>query len=145
LVWAISACEISHLEDVFMKLPVVLMVIVCATLSSQASQTVGPPRAGVCVLWEHREMQGARMRLPHGDRVSFAREAVGNSSWRESPTWNDVVSSATLDSGCTLRVWEHSLAGGESREWRAGGSRLLVKYVGDRWNDRISSATCLCD
>ena len=109
-----------------------------------ASQTVGPPPKGVCVLFEHRDMQGARMRLPHGDRVSFASGDVGDSSWRESRTWNDVASSATVDAGCTLRVWEHIKARGESKEWRAGDQRLLVKYMGDKWNDRISSATCLC-
>jgi hypothetical protein len=90
-------------------------------------------------------MQGARKRLPHGERVSFALADVGTSSWRESPTWNDVVSSATVDPSCRLRVWEHMQGEGASKEWRGGKNGLRIKYVGDEWNDRISSATCLCE
>ena len=110
-----------------------------------AELTVGPRPTGQCMLWEHRDMQGARLRLPHGDRVSFARSEVGSSAWREVPSWNDVASSARIDAGCRLRVWEHVQAQGAAKEWSGGKNGLLVNYVGDAWNDRISSATCRCD
>ena len=113
--------------------------------STDASLTVGPAKTGQCMLFQHRDMQGARMRMPHGDRVSFARGDVGSTAWRESPTWNDVVSSAHVDRRCHLRVWEHILAGGASKQWDGGANGLRINYVGDAWNDRISSATCTCD
>ena len=113
--------------------------------NSVAELTVGPRPTGQCMLWEHRDMQGARMRLPHGDRVSFARADLGSTAWRESPTWNDVASSAKVDARCHLRVWEHMQGGGASKEWHGGSKGLLIKYMGDTWNDRASSASCLCD
>jgi hypothetical protein len=76
--------------------------------------------------------------------LSFARNDVGNSAWSERPRWNDVVSSAHVDPGCTLQVWEHAMAGGESHAWQGGRNGLRVNYVGSRWNDRISSAACTC-
>ncbi|MEO8756038.1 MAG: hypothetical protein ABI624_25545 [Casimicrobiaceae bacterium] len=75
----------------------------------------------------------------------YAGFAVGSAAWREVPIWNDVVSSAKVDRTCHLRVWEHVNAGGASKEWHGGSKGLLINYVGDAWNDRISSATCLCD
>jgi hypothetical protein len=123
-------------------------LVLCGLLvldNASAELRVGPRPNGQCMLWEHRDMEGARLRLPHGERVSFAQGDVGNSAWREVPSWNDAASSAKIDAGCRLRVWEHMLAQGASREWSGGNNGLLVKYVGSTWNDRISSATCLCD
>lgn len=114
-------------------------------MPGMAELTVGPRPTGRCTLFEHRDMQGARLRLPANERVSFARGDVGSSAWRELPSWNDVVSSARVDAGCRLRVWEHMLGQGASKEWSGGSKGLLVKYVGDAWNDRVSSATCLCN
>lgn len=124
-----------------------ILILAGALLATTASAELrsGPPRAGQCKLFEHRDMQGARMTLHHGDRVSFASEDVGNTTWSEKPRWNDHVSSATVDPHCTLRVWEHMKAGGAMKEWHGGRNGLLVKYVGDRWNDRVSSAVCSCD
>ncbi len=91
-------------------------------------------------------MQGARMRMPNGDRVSFAHnEQYGSTAWRERPDWNDVVSSATIDAGCKLQVSEHMEGGGASKTWSGGPNGWRVNYVGGAWNDRISSATCYCD
>jgi hypothetical protein len=122
--------------------------ILCGLLvvgSADAELRTGPRRTGQCMLWEHRDMQGARLRLPDGERASFARGDVGSSAWREVPSWNDAASSAKVDAGCRLRVWEHMLGQGASKEWSGGSRGLLVKYTGSAWNDRISSAACLCD
>ena len=112
--------------------------------NATAELSVGPPRTGQCMLWEHRDMQGAHLRLSHGERMSFAGD-TGNSAWREVPSWNDIASSAKAGAGCRLRVWEHMLGEGASKDWANGSNSLLIKYVGSAWNDRISSATCLCD
>jgi hypothetical protein len=90
-------------------------------------------------------MQGASLRMANGERVSFASGDVGSTAWRELPNWNDDVSSATVDPGCRLQVWEHIEGRGASKTWSGGQTGLLINYVGDSWNDRISSATCYCD
>ena len=109
-----------------------------------AELRTGPYRHAYCYMYEHRDMTGARMRMPNGDRVSMASGDVGSTAWRERPDWNDVVSSATVDPGCTLRVWEHIEAQGAARTWHGGANGWRVNYVGSAWNDRISSATCYC-
>jgi len=121
-------------------------LLIATTTTATAELTVGPRRQGSCLLFEHRDMQGARFRMANGERLSFARGDVGNSSWREVPSWNDVVSSAKLDAGCRLQVWEHMLAGGAAKTWAAKpNAGLNVNYVGDAWNDRVSSAVCSCN
>jgi hypothetical protein len=126
--------------------PSFVLLALAAGMAPAAAQPLrsGPERGGSCFLYEHRDMQGARMRLPNTDRVSFARSDIGSSAWRERPRWNDVVSSAQVDPGCTLQVWEHAEGGGESHVWRGGRNGLNVNYVGSRWNDRISAAACTC-
>ncbi|UFN49042.1 hypothetical protein LPC08_24145 [Roseomonas sp. OT10] len=127
--------------------PIIVLVGVLLPLGAAPAQQLrsGPYRAAYCTLFEHRDMQGARLRLPNGERVTFSRSDVGNSAWREVPSWNDVASSATIDPGCHLRVWEHAMASGDSRIWHGERRGWNVNYFGDRWNDRISSATCHCD
>jgi hypothetical protein len=122
-----------------------IVAILLAASPAMAELRVQKPRDAHCTLWEHRDMQGARKVMANGERVTFARNDVGSSAWRESPTWNDHVSSATIDRGCRLQVWEHVNASGKSKTWSGGPKGLLVKYVGSEWNDRISSATCYCD
>lgn len=128
-----------------MKRIVLILAGTLLTASAFAELTVGPARHGQCTLYQHRDMQGAHLTLRHGDRVSFASEDVGNTTWSERPRWNDHVSSARIDAHCTLRVWEHMKAEGAMKEWSGGRNGLLVKYVGDRWNDRVSSAVCFCN
>lgn len=123
-----------------------LVVCILLAANSASAELSTGYRKAYCRLWEHRDMQGARMVMPNGDRVSFAdRGDVGSSAWRERPDWNDVVSSATIDPGCKLQVWEHMEATGASKTWTGGQRGWRVNYVGGTWNDRISSATCYCE
>lgn len=119
--------------------------VLLAASPAVAEQRTWPARRAYCTLWEHRDMQGASLRMANGERVSFARSDVGSTAWREFPEWNDDVSSATVDPGCRLQVWEHIQGKGASKTWPGGQTGLRVKYVGDAWNDRISSAICYCD
>lgn len=124
------------------------MIIACILLAANSASAELRPdyRRGYCRLWEHRDMQGARIRMPNGQRVSFAHNTeAGSTAWSERPDWNDVVSSATIDPGCKLQVWEHMEAAGASETWSGGRNGWRVNYVGGTWNDRISSATCYCD
>ena len=121
-------------------------VSVLATSSAvTADQRVGTYRHAYCVLWEHRDLQGASLRMPNGDSVSFANANPGSTAWSERPEWNDRVSSMTIDRGCRLDVWEHMEGKGASKTWRGGTRGWMVRYVGGNWNDRISSAMCVCD
>lgn len=91
-----------------------------------------------CILFEHRDFDGARLVLQNGQRVKMV---AGNSTpdilYR--PGWNDQVSSYLATDGCLLNVWEHIDAQG----WMqiTSGS---VAYIGDRRNDQISEALCSC-
>jgi len=124
---------------------IVLLLSSVLLVASHASAELrtAPARRAYCTLWEHRDMQGAHHRMPNGERVSFADS--GSTAWRGLPSWNDAVSSATVDSGCRLQVWEHMEGGGASKTWSGGSQGLDINYVGGPWNDRISSATCYCD
>jgi hypothetical protein len=128
-------------------LQVLAMLMILFTLAPAEAQELrsGPYRRAYCTLFEHRDMQGASIRLPNGERMTFNRPDVGSNAWRERPRWNDAVSSATIDPGCRLQIWEHAMAGGESRVWHGGQRGLSVNYVGDRWNDRVSAVACYCN
>lgn len=122
-----------------------LIVCILLAANSASAELRTDYRTGYCTLWEHRDMQGARLRMPNGQQVSFAHNnEVGSTAWSERPDWNDVVSSAKIDPGCKLQVWEHMEAAGASKTWSGGQNGWRVNYVGGTWNDRISSATCYC-
>ncbi len=128
-----------------MRFVLILMLALVAAEPAMASRS-GPYRKAYCRLWEHRDMQGARTSVPNEDSVSFAHNAeMGSTAWREvDANWNDQVSSALVPARCELIVWEHMEGGGHSKTWRGGANGLNVNYVGDDWNDRISSARCNC-
>ncbi|MDC3962932.1 peptidase inhibitor family I36 protein [Polyangium jinanense] len=53
--------------------------------------------------------------------------------------WNDIISSIQVEQLCKVTVYEDVNFGGAS--WTASGA---VDWVGDFWNDRISSYICTC-
>ena len=63
-----------------------------------------------------------------GDNIRF----VGNQI-------NDQISSVSCDPGCSATVFEHWKYGGEAIRLRGD-----VAFVGQRWNDRISSVRVRC-
>ena len=110
-----------------------------------ASVTAGPQNRGSCTVYEMRNQGGTWLRVRNGQEYNFARSDYGTTGISEYPEWNDDISSARLDPGCTLTVWEHINRGGQSRSWSAAGNRgFLLNYPGDFWNDRISSLICQC-
>lgn len=66
--------------------------------------------------------------------------AKGDSSGFFTKEWNDQVSSIKVPDGCALTVYENNNYGGSSRTYPSGKH----KWVGDGWNDKISSAKCSC-
>jgi hypothetical protein len=92
-----------------------------------------------CVVYEHRDFSGASLQI--GDRpVSFGTGTEGISTWNSVAGWNDRISSMKFPQGCQMITWEHEFGRGRSRVWTLGN----VRYVGDDWNDRISSVECRC-
>lgn len=80
-----------------------------------------------CTLYEHANYAGGTYRLrPNG--VAHALHG-----------FNDRASSARVSGSCTLELYEHDDHRGERRVVRQDTPEL-----GNAWNDRVSSAKCLC-
>jgi hypothetical protein len=79
------------------------------------------------VYWDG-SFQGIHLDIPDGAFVSW----IGDQ-------WSDDVSSAIVNPGCALNVWEHGSFGGKHKTV-AG----VVPWIGGDWNDIISAWTCDC-
>lgn len=82
-----------------------------------------------CVLYEHDNYRGRPLALREGDAASF----------RSGQFWNDRASSIRVARRCVLVAYEHTQMRGDVREFRRD-----TRFVGNRWNDRISSVECYC-
>jgi hypothetical protein len=58
--------------------------------------------------------------------------------------WDDKVSSLTVQPGCTLRLWEDTGKRGDHRSYKARRQAREVSWIGQAWNDCVSSLTCSC-
>jgi hypothetical protein len=89
-----------------------------------------PAQAGLCAtVWQHRDFRGDMEQLQDGVRGP----RIGD--------WGDKISSVFVEPNCMLNVWQHPEFGGEFRSFTPGP----VAYVGDWWNDSISSFVCTCN
>lgn len=102
-----------------------------------------------CTIFQHSNYEGASFTLNHLERIIMVKgrnskcvtDAGRNcGSVVYEASWNDQVSSFTVTSGCTLTIWEHI---------NEGGAKVIAtksfSYIGDRWNDQVSEAFCLCE
>lgn len=87
-----------------------------------------PPARAACVMYQHADYRGRAYRLGPNARVGY----VGNG-------FNDQMSSARVARGCRLTVHEHARFRGARRSYGDD-----VSFVGRRWNDRVSAASCTC-
>ncbi|WP_207537580.1 peptidase inhibitor family I36 protein [Sabulicella rubraurantiaca] len=123
---------------------IIALLLVAAPAFAQGLRT-GEYRQAYCELYEHRDMQGRRLRIANGDRVSFNNPGrVSSNAWSYRPSRNDSISSAYVPPRCTLRIWEHAEGQGRSAEWHGRDTGWNVSYFGGQWNDRISSVACIC-
>ena len=120
---------------------------VCVTPETRDRAAVDNRQAGArrasadrwCVVYEHRDFGGRSLRI--GQRpVTFGTGTEGDSNWNSVSGWNDRISSMQFPAGCQMVTWEHELGRGRSHVWNKG----QVRFVGDQWNDRISSVECRC-
>lgn len=104
-----------------------------------------------CTVYEHENMGGASWYLDAGEiLLGISEELYGctNNGHGDpcvivqytEPSWNDVVSSYEVDSGCRITMYEHVEKGGA--RWRSWDS---YDYVGDDWNDVASEVSCYCE
>jgi hypothetical protein len=80
-----------------------------------------------CIVFEHENFDGGQFDVPEKTRS------------RDIGTWNDKISSMACSAGCSMTAYEHNDFGGDWHFWRGN-----IAYVGDDWNDRISSVTVDC-
>lgn len=81
----------------------------------------------VCArLFQHKNYGGSQL-------------AAGPGHYPKLGPWSDEISSLRVRKGCVLRVYEHTKFGGA--QWKITGP---VPWVGNGWNDRISSFVCSC-
>lgn len=81
-----------------------------------------------CTVYEHENYEGRSEKLGPDNSVPLMQR------------WNDRISSIDVSRGCRLTAFEHKNFTGDSKTFGAPN-----RYVGDLWNDRISSMQCNCD
>lgn len=114
--------------------------LIATHLQAQALST-GPSRDAYCELYEHRDFEGRRSTIRNGSGKDWWCGDIGSTAFQcRDSRFNDIFSSVIVPSGCHLEVYRLENSGGESRTW----SGKTVYYVGDSWNDDISSARCWC-
>lgn len=98
-----------------------------------------PASPYVCVAWDHANFGGAYLYFRGNVTLDQYDTSQADADWVERSGWNDRISSIWLAPGCRIIVWEHTIGRGSHTSFRSS-----TPYVGDRWNDRISSASCIC-
>lgn len=91
-------------------------------------EPVAPPQRFVCTIYQHFGFEGRSLELAAGQDAGLLDER-----------WNDTVSSIRVSRGCQLLIY--------SRSWYRGQSTRVVEDISQLqgyWNDRISSARCVC-
>lgn len=119
---------VVELREYQMKRVAILTVVGSVLFGGGANAQYNDEPA--CVMFEHVNFRGRSIEMQPDDSVSF----------RSNQFWNDRVSSVFVRRGCSLIAYEDSRMGGRSIEI---GRR--ARALGGNWNDRISSAECVCD
>lgn len=90
---------------------------------------VSPPPQQVCRLYRDVDFQGGELALNANNSYSILGYGM-----------NDQTSSVKVPQGCSLTVYSHENLAGRSKAFVEGD----YNFVGERWNDRISSVECSC-
>lgn len=104
-------------------------ILAAALLAVSVLITAGTASAA-CQLWEHAKWDrngGNSFWVPDGMEVN----------WTGHP-WNDRISAVTTSGNCRLQAFQHKDYQGQSQSFST------ADFIGDRWNDQISSFRCLC-
>lgn len=105
-------------------------------------------RAQGCTIYQHRDFQGSSWWFNDQDRMIMVDGedlgCVTSGGWSCGDTyyeasWNDQLSSYSVDPGCEIWMWVDINEGGA--HWHSDRS---YSYVGDDWNDQVSEVYCDC-
>lgn len=121
-----------------MKRIIVGIALACVVLNSA-------PAAAGCVIYEHRDFQGASWALESGEALQMGGAELGSNfqTIYYEPSWNDAVSSFSVTSDCKITLWEHvGSSGGAGHKFVRSGKN--VYYIGSNWNDQVSWVDCTC-
>jgi hypothetical protein len=80
-----------------------------------------------CIAYEHADFGGKSQHLGPNRKFDYVGDAM-----------NDKISSFRVAPGCHIVVWEMRNQGGVSERFNE------CQYVGDEWNDDVSSWSCRC-
>ncbi len=86
-----------------------------------------------CSLYEHSYWEGDEFRIGRNYQYAFVYNSYNT-------TFNDKASSASVPYNCELIIYEHANYEGRYLRLRSGD----YHYLGDSWNDVVSSAKCKC-
>lgn len=102
-----------------------IIITICVTLIAML-MTVNA-MAG-CTIYKNKKYMGASIEMAAGQEISsFDRK------------WDNEISSLKVSPGCTLTVWRSDDFKGKNKEFTDS-----LEYIGNSWNDIISSVKCSC-
>jgi len=78
----------------------------------------------------------------YGEPTYMASVGANVSYFGES--FNDKASSLTVTPDCTLELWEDSDYRWSSLTFNGGSAGFFLPWIGESWNDRVSSFKCTC-
>ena len=81
-----------------------------------------------CTVYRHKNYVGAPKAIAAGQEISSLERK-----------WDNKISAVKVSSGCQLTLWKKADFQGDKREFTSN-----AKFVGNRWNEVVSSATCSC-
>ena len=110
-----------------LAVPMVSVVFSPSTWAGEAACGSAETAATGCMAYEHRDFDGRRQDLGRNRHFPYVGDRM-----------NDKISSFRVSRGCRVRVWEHRNKGGASTTFGE------CQYIGDAWNDDISSWSCIC-
>ena len=116
----------------FKALALALLVLVAVTsLAAQdgAVGTTGGPRIKLrgCMYYQHADFGGGRNSILEGVRRQLGSD------------WNDEISSIACNPYCEVTVYEYRDFNGAHQTFRGN-----ILFVGEAWNDDISSLVARC-
>lgn len=117
----IAAMKAPHFTPFVLAFGLVLTASFALPLSAQAKECAK--------IYEHVDYEGMSWSVSDGDNINW----IGD-------TWNDMISSFKVRSGCSFTIYEHARFEGA---WQTFTSNVR-NAVDARWNDYVSSYTCVC-
>jgi hypothetical protein len=129
------------------------IVVIISTLTHNAEcwndwimgkliDTIDPNRIEIAHMLGLTNAWGSRAIIffEHGNYGGDSRLFTAGDVSRLEGGWNDIISSVVVFPDCRVTVWEHWDYNGNSKTFYSSAT-----WIGDDWNDKISSLSVRCD